>query len=73
MRFPLNVTKQTKIFVYLYLRAKYVCEEQCRAGNSQIRSLLISLKSNERLSAICSDLSRQMSDCEQIAQVAQRK
>ena len=39
-----------------------------RAGNS-----LISLKSNERLWAILSDRSRQMSDGEQIAQVAQRK
>ena len=31
---------------------------------------LISLKSNKRLWAIHSDRSRQMSDCEQIAQVA---
>ena len=34
---------------------------------------LILLKSNERLCAICSDRSRQMSDHEQIAQVPQRK
>ena len=44
--------------------------------SSLIRSIahsLISLKSNEQLWAIRSDRSRQMSDCEQIAQVAQRK
>ena len=35
--------------------------------------LLILLKSNERLWAICSDRSRQMSDRERIAQVDQRK
>ena len=34
---------------------------------------LISLKSNEGLWAIHSDRSRQMSDCERIAQVAQAK
>ena len=34
---------------------------------------LISLKSNEQLVAIRSDRSRQMSDCEKIAQFAQRK
>ena len=34
---------------------------------------LSSLKSNERLWAICSNRSRQMSDPEQIAQVAQDK
>ena len=35
--------------------------------------MLISLKLNERLWAICSDRSRQISDCEQISQVAQDK
>ena len=42
-------------------------------AHSSFAHLLISLKSNERLWAIRSDRSRQMSDCEQIAQVAQRK
>ena len=40
---------------------------------SEFAHLLISLKSNEQLWAICSDRSRQMSDREWIAQVAQRK
>ena len=44
-----------------------------RAGNSLIRSLLISLTSNERRWVIRSDRSRQMSNCGQIAQVAQDK
>ena len=47
-----------------------------RAGNLLIRSfahLLISLKSNQQLRAIRLDRSRQMSDRERIAQVAQRK
>ena len=42
-------------------------------AHSIIAHLLISLKSNERLWAICSDRSRQMSDHELIAQVAQDK
>ena len=53
----------------------------CRAGNSLICSslicssahLLIFLKPNEQLWAIHSDCSRQMSDRERIAQVAQDK
>ena len=40
---------------------------------SRAKNSLISLKSNERLWAIRSDRSRQMSDRERIAQVAQRK
>ena len=46
---------------------------ESRAGNLLIAHLLISLKSNERLWAIRSDRSRQMSDREWIAQVNQRK
>ena len=42
-------------------------------AHSLIAHLLILLKSNERLWAICSDHSRQMSDHKQIAQVAQSK
>ena len=44
-----------------------------RAGNLLIAHSLIALKSNEWLWAICSDCSGQMSDCEQIAQVAHDK
>ena len=40
---------------------------------SDVSESLISLKSNERLWAIRSDCSRQMSDRQRIAQVAQRK
>ena len=60
--------------------------KEARAGNLLICSLLIrsfahcsfahlfiSLKSNEQLWAIRSDRSRQMRDCERIAQVAQDK
>ena len=42
-------------------------------AHALIAHLLISLKSNEGLWAICSDRSRQTSDHEQIAQVAERK
>ena len=45
----------------------------CSFAHCSFAHLLISLKSNERLWAIRSDCSRQMSDHERIAQVAQRK
>ena len=50
-------------------------EENCSGSSVKTRAghSLISLKSNERLWAIRSDHSRQISDCEQIAQVAQAK
>ena len=49
------------------------CTNISRAGNSLIRSSLILLISNERLWAICSDRSREMSNCERIAQTAHIK
>ena len=42
-------------------------------AHSLIAHSLILLKSIERLWEICSDRSRQMSDCERIAQVSQGK
>ena len=47
--------------------------EICSFAHRSLAHLLNSLKSNERLLAISSDSSRQMSDCERIAQVAQDK
>ena len=61
MRFPLNVTKQTKIFVYLYLRAKYVLYVRNNAGLG-IRKF-----------AHRSFCSNQMSDCLRFAQISQDK
>ena len=45
----------------------------CSFAHRSLAHLLMSLKSNERLRAICSDHSRQISDCEQIPQVAHIK
>ena len=57
-----------KIYLHSWIRCL-----PARAGNLLIRSLLISLKSNELLWEIRSHRSRQMSDCEWIAQVTQDK
>ena len=50
----------------------YIVYEYIVKGWEFVHSL-ISLKSNERLWTIYSDRSRQMSDCERIAQVSQDK
>ena len=64
----LNI-KRSKISCQLPLS----CMQSWEFTHSLIAHSLILLKSNEQLWAIFSDCSRQMSDCERMAQVAQRK
>ena len=61
---------QETMFCSLHLRGG---KQGWEFAHSLIAHLLISLKSNERLWTICSDRSRQMSNHERIAQVAQDK
>ena len=61
-------------FIWLIsLYCKALCDLKSGLGIRSFAHSLISLKSNERLWAIRSDRSRQMSDRERIAQVSQRK
>ena len=60
-------------WIYNFFTTTVLYSKKARAGNSLIAHFLISLKSNDRLWAIGSDRSRQLSDCERIAQVAQDK